>query len=137
MSKEDELIAKLRSQASWGNEVAGLSGELIQHLRLELDMAKARERCLNWQPIETAPTDDRIDVLLYEGGEYKPVYIGFYAETKDRGGKKVYIFWDIGSEPWKREPTHWMPLPEPPNSRTGESIDGFIINNLVSSKALA
>jgi hypothetical protein len=73
---------------------------------------------MKWQPIETAPRDDTIDVLLYEEGEYKPVYIGFYAETKDRGGKKVYIFWDIGSEPWKREPTHWMPLPEPPTAET-------------------
>ena len=115
MTKDDELISKLRSQASWGNEVAGLSGELIQHLRLELDMAKARERCLNWQPIETAPRDGT-DVLLYEGGEYERIYMGFYANTIDRGGKKVYQFWDIGSEPWNWEPTHWMPLPEPPTA---------------------
>lgn len=56
---------------------------------------------MTWQPIETAPKD----------GEY--ILIGMHF------GHRFYVqssFW-IASE-WAgwdyRKPTHWMPLPEPP-----------------------
>ena len=56
-----------------------------------------------WQPIETAPKDGR-EIL------------GWF-------GSASVIRWHIGTESfWTdgfmrlREPTHWMPLPEPPET---------------------
>ena len=52
-----------------------------------------------WQPIETAPSNTPI--LVYaDGGYFVAVYIlDPYPHWKGR---------------WFLEPTHWMPLPEPP-----------------------
>jgi len=58
-----------------------------------------------WQPIETAPKDE--DVLLYQRGE--GVRAGYWddehgwlaVETQGLTGGKI-------------QPTHWMPLPDPP-----------------------
>jgi hypothetical protein len=53
-----------------------------------------------WEPIETAPKDRT--VLVYDEGA---VFVSFWFEV--RGG-----WWDNGIvDP---PPTHWMPLPEPP-----------------------
>ena len=59
---------------------------------------------LNWQPIETAPEDGTI-VIIYEEG------------------KAVSAFYDSSTKQWVEtmdyyevpDPTHWMPLPEPPS----------------------
>ena len=68
-----------------------------------------------WQPIETAPKDGTT-ILLYVGkfcddyavafwyGDYWHVGLKEYARYTDR-----YDF-EFGN------PTHWMPLPEPPNA---------------------
>ena len=54
-----------------------------------------------WRPIETAPKDGRVDVLVWDGAT---MWVAHYA-------------WD---DKWQPEgmpafiPTHWMPLPEPP-----------------------
>lgn len=60
-----------------------------------------------WQPIETAPKDGtrvklRFATGLDEEGTFRTTY----------GGE-----WHVKSFthlPWANEPTHWMPLPEPP-----------------------
>jgi len=54
-----------------------------------------------WQPIETAPKDDT-DVLVLCDGE---IVIGCFA-----GG----MWWLEQTTYEKRDPTHWMPLPELP-----------------------
>jgi hypothetical protein len=55
-----------------------------------------------WQPIETAPKDDtEVLVLVEDGG----ILIGCFA-----GG----MWWIEQTFYEKRNPTHWMPLPEPP-----------------------
>jgi hypothetical protein len=62
-----------------------------------------------WQPIETAPRDRGL--------------IGYWAYSKWPPGewsygimKTVAGSWvDVGTcDPYLTEPTHWMPLPEPP-----------------------
>ena len=56
-----------------------------------------------WQPIETAPKDalilgyedEMMRLIFWEGEEWKVV------------GASIHSWWF--------EPTHWMPLPEPPS----------------------
>lgn len=54
-----------------------------------------------WQPIETAPKDAH-EILVYEDGEMSITYWNKYAECWD---------YDVVCD---SKPTHWMPLPEPP-----------------------
>ena len=72
----------------------------------------------DWQPIETAPKDGQ-SVLLVR-------YTGVIPRTKLYPFQIVVGFWEItewmaqNSEYYKQRdyealhPTHWMPLPEPP-----------------------
>ena len=62
---------------------------------------------MTWQPIETAPKDGR-EVLVavdksYTGGVLVALWCAHDEAWKD---------WDLDT--W--EPTHWMPLPEPPEA---------------------
>ena len=58
---------------------------------------------MKWQPIETAPMDGEV-ILIYLDGNW----IASSRWVKTPNGK----CWDFGLS--KAEPTHWMPLPEPP-----------------------
>ena len=74
-----------------------------------------------WQPIETAPKDGTT-ILLYrpDALPWGRVTPGKWEEQKYH--KRPAPFWEIWykiggayeSRTW--EPTHWMPLPEPPGS---------------------
>ena len=80
-----------------------------------------------WQPIETAPKDDRA-VLLFdpdEGGEYSPneaFDVGYYIFVGWFNSSYYALRSSLGSSGWysctysafETNPTHWMPLPEPP-----------------------
>ena len=61
---------------------------------------------MNWQTLETAPRNGT-EVLLALSDE---VVIGYYTG----------IGWRSYNDPLYSEPTHWMPLPEPPK---GDSND--------------
>ena len=67
-----------------------------------------------WQPIETAPQTG-IDILLVRNGR---VTVG--AWNNDKYARKPRPFWWAYYGPWgktdcrNKPPTHWMPLPEPP-----------------------
>ena len=58
-----------------------------------------------WQPIATAPKD-KIRILVYEK-HYSDISIAYWASEG---------YWLCLVEGQKIEPTHWMPLPEPPAS---------------------
>ena len=58
---------------------------------------------MTWQPIETAPKDGAI-VLVFIGGI---MGTGFWDDEVDDWELCGYL---IGSA----KPTHWMPLPDPP-----------------------
>lgn len=76
---------------------------------------------MEWQPIETAPKDERI--LLYRptaGFTWTRVVIGRF--DSDRYAKRPRPYWqhDLEHLAGKAEgravnPTHWMPLPAPPS----------------------
>ena len=69
----------------------------------------------NWQPISTAPKD-MTDILLWDGIS---VSVGSWCTGNIHGGFWVSPdFGDWNAPGW--EPTHWMPLPEPPV----DEIDG-------------
>jgi hypothetical protein len=70
-----------------------------------------------WQPIETAPKDCDISVLVYAPKEMPSIYVCKYAGptfspwTNDPDGEWI----EAGGEGYSRfAPTHWMPLPQPP-----------------------
>ena len=60
-----------------------------------------------WQPIDTAPTD-ATTVLLWDG---IAVMVGYYVGPCDEHLYEWAIFNNIVGH---QRPTHWMPLPEPP-----------------------
>lgn len=62
-----------------------------------------------WQPIETAPKD-ATEVLGYVGPSYEGgcLILSYYRCN----GLKAWRDWD--QDIW--EPTHWMPLPQPPET---------------------
>jgi hypothetical protein len=68
-------------------------------------IAEARPK---WRPIETAPKDK--DVLVYQPSE-NIVISAFWQED---GYFHGWMNWSCRSDGWQLAPTHWMPLPEPP-----------------------
>lgn len=98
---------------------ASLTGEPNSEQR---DVMAERERAQgNWRPIQTYDTKAGPDIVLlaYENGH---VTVGEYLEHCD-GGPDDHQTWDpyiapkdaqgksVGSDWW---PTHWQPLPAPP-----------------------
>jgi hypothetical protein len=81
---------------------------------------------MNWLPIEMGPTDGQ-RVLLYIPGLDDPVQMGHFEDLENRRHGKVISSlrkWSWGQALFgssmrpgatEAEPTHWMPLPEPPN----------------------
>ena len=63
---------------------------------------------MTWQPIETAPRE--VDVLVYVPNVQFPETIAMYCTP--RAGHPLWL--DRESERLLGQPTHWMPLPEPP-----------------------
>jgi hypothetical protein len=59
-----------------------------------------------WQPIETAPKDGTKIIVYRPNAEYQPI-VGVDYWSKELGN-----VWANSNE--HRQPTHWMPLPEPP-----------------------
>lgn len=69
-----------------------------------------------WQPIDSAPKDG-MPILVSAAGE---ICVAAWTEGFKEGG---WVGWVMGhgavacEDDWYRvEPTHWMPLPEPPVS---------------------
>ncbi len=61
-----------------------------------------------WEPIETAPTDKRYYILVgWADSEHTPPDIAHYSKGRWYGALH-------GKFPRDLEPTHWMPLPDPP-----------------------
>lgn len=75
---------------------------------------------MEWQLIKTAPKDGT-RVLLFYAGLNRPHQIGHFFETETfEHGKSVSKRqgWSAGMMSFLGndvEPTHWMPLPQPPS----------------------
>lgn len=82
-----------------------------------------------WQPIETAPKDGS-DILVYDSEDKQTVMV-FYGDSASgfgrRYGKAAMAFCvsgsfndSMGGFDTVDAPTHWMPLPEPPEGDNHE-----------------
>lgn len=69
-----------------------------------------------WQPIETAPKDEWPPVLVTHEGSMWPPDIAI-PRLDGTWGKA-----DTGAR-LSSQPTHWMPLPEPPVAGSEESVE--------------
>ena len=67
-----------------------------------------------WQPISTAPTNDdawNVPMLVWVEGECR------FGVRDWEDCQNLHLWLDIDTGlPLDGEPTHWMPLPEPPDS---------------------
>lgn len=72
---------------------------------------------MKWQPIDTAPKDGRY-VMTYRSVEphFEPMY---FTHLRHAGAKWC---WFDGDYP-AMQPTHWMPLPEPPVENDDRQLD--------------
>lgn len=81
-----------------------------------------------WQPIETAPNDGTLMWLCRSGDDYEPS-LGWWAEAVPSdedceydNGMDAGWFSQGGFWPGGDQPTHWMPLPEPPLRVSGQPV---------------
>lgn len=75
---------------------------------------------IDWQSIESAPKDGEPLLLYIPNLVFSGVEIGFYDDYGDgrfwRTGDSM-IGWRLnGNQAWEGQPTHWMPLPNPPTN---------------------
>ena len=112
-------------------EAAGMSLELMRPVR-SLPMTKTRCEMERWQPIETAPKDtgNKIEYILICEGNCVPDLVVWHGSRKPRvkphDDGKAWVsdipegwFNVSGSRSRIMNPTHWMPLPAPPQIRGG------------------
>jgi hypothetical protein len=78
------------------------------------------EGMMDWMPIETAPRDQRI--LGYTPKiEYASIYGHVrIIEASEYKGRPVEWTHFAGDDTTEVEPTHWMPLPDPPVCNASE-----------------
>lgn len=131
------LVASKHKLKIWPtDEYIAQLGYLARARHDHEEMERLRE-ALDWQPIETAPKDMTQVLVSYICGkrrmvahaQYTPRYTeeninsdcSEYCEEKDNyytpeGWYEICAAWDdYSSMKMHYEPTHWMPLPEPPN----------------------
>jgi hypothetical protein len=98
-------------------ETLGWQGGTIHQVIDEIKRLKEAEKASLWQPIETAPKGSRL-MLLWGNDQ---VLFGKFS-VSPMGGK-VHKWYCAGmnrriGNATSVEPTHWMPLPEPPQILT-------------------
>jgi len=92
--------------------------------RLEDKISKIEQNTMNneWQPIETAPKNDENCVLLHGYVRFgknisstyiKLTFVGFY-EPHKLFPEYDWVVMSYGNDEVRINPTHWMPLPNPP-----------------------
>lgn len=75
-----------------------------------LERALTALKAQGWQPISTAPRDERLIVLRI--GNERP-FVGYHVFDEDETGKRS-AWMDADESFLEYKPTHWMPLPQPP-----------------------
>jgi len=115
----EEAIKIVKSKAGGRTRYEGQEPYLDEVLVAEIERLREASE---WRPIETAPKDGGAHILLYGSCTQ---------QTQDLQLPKLPIafsgYWDTLDEAWCStastwlgpffDPTHWMPLPEPPEDK--------------------
>lgn len=80
-------------------------------LRVDPSAAVQTEPLPNWQPIGTAPKDADLILLYLDGSGVRP---GYWEDLREPGFWCAVESQGLTGGKWYSEPTHWMPLPAPP-----------------------
>ena len=77
---------------------------------------------MEWQPIETAPRDARVILYRPTGLHVARVVVGCYRDERYSDRPRPYWTHDLERMEGKlnaraHQPTHWMPLPAPPEAQ--------------------
>lgn len=69
-----------------------------------------------WRPIKTAPVNEYVLAFFPEAAEASRIMIGAHllGEDEPLDFNEWYSQHESASRPFDVEPTHWMPLPGPP-----------------------
>lgn len=70
----------------------------------------------HWRPIGEAPKDGTR--IIVASDEYGSVWCDVWWEVRPRAGAR----WTSFVGPLRFQPTHWMPLPAPPNPASSQSL---------------
>ncbi len=100
------MIEKNKHSSAFTGELNGLDRFKNQILD---DIIEQLRKMSDWMPIETAPTDGTYVDLLINGERA--------VSCKFLDGE--WVDWDCreGKFCWSGEPTHWVSIPKPPNSK--------------------
>lgn len=66
---------------------------------------------MKWRSIETAPKDGTLLLLYAKSGDNYHMRTGYYNDAPRLGNYPKWR-WELTIEP-----THWMPLPKPPDGK--------------------
>lgn len=77
-----------------------------------------------WQPVETAPRDGTEILLYVPGGRFHPEYVRSALWLSD-DSSSLGEWWHVNDNKFYHflrgpDPTHWMPLPTPPNESNAD-----------------
>lgn len=115
-----ELIAKWRDAAVQFNE-NGYVGFIFDNCARELEQAlssippneQGAKVPDGWQPIETAPKDDKVCLMGWGESRYRDGYGPIIMRWFNNAGDLAKGFWTCNAIQYY--PTHWMPLPAAPS----------------------
>lgn len=88
----------------------------MEHMAQLVRLCAATVEQLQWRPIETAPVNKSVLIWIPRAEHYgPPIYRGMLVDM-GTGRRWTVNGLSIGRDCGDRQPTHWMPLPEPPLS---------------------
>jgi len=113
VSHARELERELNAVTSEVERLRKANLQLREGAEEQKQRIKRLEEAGVWQPIETAPTD-MTWVIGYDAkdGEVGTIIFDLTGDVDD---EDVHYEWTDGMRTWN--PTHWMPLPEPPEAK--------------------
>lgn len=104
---DGETVKTLEAKGHWSSAKILEQADTITALRSEVERLRAAQQ---WRPIESAPKDGM------------PVQVGWIGRTWEASkshceyGEWGYLTREMGFIPWCEQPTHWLPLPPPPEN---------------------